>query len=92
MKPRNPFGDDAPAGPGRVNPFGDDDDPAADPLIRLEHAARAIRGLRNQLGAEGLTLSAMRSLLDETAAGLDAAARALRAAGGAAPDEPEKTP
>lgn len=73
----NPFGDDAP-GPQRVNPFGDEDDPAADPMLRLEHAARAIRGLRTQLGAEGLPLSATRTLLDEIAAGLDAAARALR--------------
>lgn len=77
--PINPFGDDA-GGPRRTNPFGDDDG-NLDPLERIEHAARKIRGLRTQMGAEGLTLSATRVLIDELAAAFDAAARALRERG-----------
>ncbi|MGH7507765.1 MAG: hypothetical protein ACRELX_19080 [Longimicrobiales bacterium] len=73
---KNPFGDETP-GPRRVNPFGDDEDPGGD-VSRIEHAARKIRSLKMQLGAEGLTLSATRELIDEVSAALDAAARALR--------------
>ncbi|MCI0432591.1 MAG: hypothetical protein L0271_02925 [Gemmatimonadetes bacterium] len=74
--PRNPF-DDEPVARPRANPFGDDSD-LDDPASRIEHAARKIRGLRTQMGAEGLTLSATRELIDELTAALDAAARALR--------------
>jgi hypothetical protein len=72
----NPFDDDAP--PARINPFGDDDAGGGDPAMRVEQAARKIRGLRSQLGAEGLSVPAMRDLIDEVAAGLEAAARALK--------------
>ncbi len=74
---RNPFGDDDESRP-RTNPFGDDLSGAGDPVSRIENAARKIRGLRTQMGAEGLTLSATRELIDELTAALDAAARALR--------------
>ena len=72
----NPFGDDLP-GPRRTNPFGDEGGDL-DPIERVEHASRKIRQLRTQMGAEGLTLSATRVLIDELAAALDGAARALR--------------
>ncbi len=75
---QNPFGDD-PTGPRRKNPFGEEaaaPDPK-DPIARLEHAARKIRGLRTQMGAEGLPLMALRELIEEISAGFDAAARAL---------------
>lgn len=74
---RNPFGDDDTFEPRRSNPFGDEDGDL-DPLARIEHAARKIRRLRTQLGAEGLTLSATRELIDEVTGALDATARALR--------------
>jgi hypothetical protein len=73
---RSPFDDAGP--PARINPFGDDDDGGDDPALRVEQAARKIRGLRSQLGAEGLSVPAMRELIDEVAAALEAAARALR--------------
>jgi hypothetical protein len=75
---RNPFGDDEPAGPKRASPFADDDAESPDPAVRIEHAARKIRLLRTQLGAEGLTLSATRTMIDEVTAALEAAARAIR--------------
>jgi hypothetical protein len=77
---KNPFGDD-PESPRKANPFGPGDDSAmspADAAIRIEQAARKIRGLRMQLGAEGLTLPATRELIDEVASALEASARALR--------------
>ncbi len=77
----NPFGDMS--SPKRVNPFGADD-PGRSPeeaANRMEHAARKIRALRSQVGAEGLTIPATRELIDEMAAGLEAAANALRALG-----------
>ncbi len=46
--------------------------------IRMEQAARKIRNLRSQLGAEGLTVPATRELIDEVASALEASARALR--------------
>jgi hypothetical protein len=73
----NPFGDDAPTGSRRANPFGDEGGDL-DPIERLEHAARKVRTLRTQLGAEGLTLAATRVLIDEVSAAFEAAARALR--------------
>ena len=79
MSSRNPFGDDLP-GPKRRNPFGEEEtgETVADAANRVEHAARKIRMLRTQLGAEGLTLSATRELIDEVTASLDAVGRALR--------------
>lgn len=76
---KNPFGDDAPR-KGRVNPFGDEDgDPGVDGAAnRIEHAARKIRMLKLQVGAEGLPLSATREMMDEITVSLDAMARALR--------------
>lgn len=83
--PDNPFGKDAPSGPRRKNPFGDDDGPdaTAAAVARLEQAAVKIRGLRTQLGAEGLSLPATRTLIDEVTSAFDAVARALRSGGGA---------
>ncbi len=77
---RNPFGEEPDRGPRRVNPFGEAP-PTQTPgeaATRIENAARRIRGLRAQLGSEGLTLSATRELIDEVAAALESAARALR--------------
>lgn len=64
-----------------MNPFGEEErtESPGDAAQRIEHAARRIRGLRSQLGSEGLTLSATRELIDELTSALDAAARALRA-------------
>lgn len=74
--PINPFGDDVEPKSQRANPFGDDDGDL-DPVEQIAHAARKIRSLRTQLGAEGLTLSATRVLIDELSKSLDAMARAL---------------
>jgi flagellin-like hook-associated protein FlgL len=76
---KNPFGDEAGAG-ARVNPFGDGDDAGTtdEAIRRIEHAARTIRRLKSQLGAEGLTLSATREMIDELSKALDASARVLR--------------
>jgi hypothetical protein len=76
----NPFGDDEMPGPRRANPFSDDGGDL-NPVERIEHAARKIRTLRTQLGAEGLTLAATRVLIDELSAAFDSAAKALRSAG-----------
>ena len=73
---RNPFGDDVQT--GRVNPFGDDEDPTADPVRRIERAATTFRNLRGQVGAEGMTGQGMRQVLDELSAAMMAMARALR--------------
>ena len=75
---RNPFERDFENRP--ANPFGDDEgvDQLEAAAKRVEHAARKIRTLRSQLGAEGLSPSAERELLDELSAGMDAAARAVR--------------
>lgn len=77
---KNPFGDEPAGSPKRVNPFGEETGAAAveEAANRVEHAARKIRGLRTQMGAEGLTLSATRELIDEITGSLDAVARALR--------------
>jgi hypothetical protein len=76
----NPFGDDF-LSRRKVNPFGDEPDAGdlAVAIARVEQSALKIRGLRTQLGAEGLTLPATRLLIDEVTAALDAVARALRA-------------
>lgn len=80
MRAKNPFGDDVPAGPERVNPFGDDEQTESpeEAAKRMEQSARQIRALRRQLGSEGLTISATRELIDEIAGALEVAARALR--------------
>jgi hypothetical protein len=79
MSRKNPFGDD-PNEKQKINPFGDEvsADALADGAERLEQASVKIRGLRRQLGAEGLPPQAERELLDEIGSALDAAARALR--------------
>ena len=79
MGRNNPFGDD-PIEKKKVNPFGDElsGDALSDGAERLEQASIKIRGLRRQLGAEGLPPQAERELLDEIGSALDAAARALR--------------
>jgi len=79
--PRNPFGEEPGSDARRANPFGDESGaaPVEEGANRAEHAARKIRGLRTQMGAEGLTLSATRELIDEITGSLDAIARALRA-------------
>lgn len=83
---RNPFGDE-PASSRRRNPFGDEDTTVNmdESINRIEHAARSVRRLKQQLGAEGLTLSATRELIDEVSQALEAAARALRDLHGRAP-------
>ncbi len=76
---RNPFGEDL-SGPKRESPFGPAEagrSPAA-AADRMEQAARKIRGLRSQIGAEGLTIPATRELIDEVASALEAGAAALR--------------
>ena len=79
MSRKNPFGDE-PIEKQKINPFGEEvsGDPLGDSAERLEQAALKIRGLRRQLGAEGLPPQAERELLDEIGSALDAAARALR--------------
>jgi hypothetical protein len=81
---KNPFGDESREGPKKPSPFGDEAEinTAEEAAARLEHAARKVRGLRGQLGAEGLTLSATRELIEELGAALEAAARGLRARSG----------
>jgi len=74
MSPTNPFGDDDGS---KVNPFGDDA-PKGDPLPIIEEAARRVRMLRSRMGADGLTPSASRELVEHLARALDATARALR--------------
>jgi len=79
MSGNNPFGDD-PFTPQRVNPFGEPEEPGNtdEAIRRIEHAARTVRRLKSQLGAEGLTLSATREMIDELSKALDATAQALR--------------
>ena len=80
MRRKNPFGDDADTSPSRVNPFGEEPPigTVAEAAARLELAALRVRDLRRQMGAEGLTLSGTRSLIEELGLALDAAARGLR--------------
>jgi hypothetical protein len=79
---KNPFGDDT-SDLQKTNPFGDTDAniSVADAANRIEQAARKIRGLRSQLGSEGLTLPATRELIDEVASALEASAKVLRQIG-----------
>lgn len=76
---KNPFGDELQP-KQKESPFGEEHGAGAveEAANRAEHAARKIRALRMQLGAEGLTLSATRELIDEVTSSLDAVARALR--------------
>ena len=75
----NPFGEPY-EGKQRVNPFGEDAAPGSveEAAHRMEAAARKVRQLKTQMGAEGLTLQATRDLIDEVSAAVDAAARGLR--------------
>lgn len=79
MKTHDPFGDRYEPKP-KVNPFGDkkESNEVDDAATRMEHAARKIRQLKTQMGAEGLSLPATRDLIDEVSIAIDAAARALR--------------
>lgn len=81
-KKNNPFGE--PYEPkAKINPFGDEagDDTIEGAATRIDHAARKIRQLKTQMGAEGLSLGATRDLIDEVSAALDSAAKALRQLG-----------
>lgn len=78
---RNPFGDDDLPPPPAENPFGDDDRETASPgeaAAAIDHAAARLRRLRGQIGAEGLTASATRELMDQLNDALRAMARGLR--------------
>ena len=77
---KNPFGDKPEFTPQRANPFGDGEEPTntEESIARIEHTARTVRRLKDRLGAEGLTLSATRELIDELSKALDATARVLR--------------
>jgi len=79
MRAKNPFGDND-FGIEKANPFGDDgeDGSFGGRVRRIEHASRMVRRLKTQLGAEGLTLSATRELIDELSKALDATAQALK--------------
>jgi hypothetical protein len=77
---KNPFGDGSDFTPQRTNPFDDGEEPTSteESIARVEHAARTVRRLKDRLGAEGLTLSATRELIDELSKALDAIARVMR--------------
>jgi flagellin-like hook-associated protein FlgL len=78
MPAENPF--EGASRPKRVNPFGEEEETGTteEAIGRIEHAARTVRRLKSQLGAEGLTLSATREMIDELSRALDSTARALR--------------
>jgi hypothetical protein len=61
MSRNNPFGDE-PIDKKKINPFGEEvsGDALMDGAEKLEQAALKIRGLRRQLGAEGLPPQAER--------------------------------
>ena len=79
MSKNNPFGDEVEP-KKKINPFGEDVGPGSveESATRVDQAARKIRNLKNQMGAEGLTLMATRELIDEIAVALETSARALR--------------
>lgn len=61
-------------------PFGGSpfsDVPQLDPARRIRAAAVKIRSLRSQVGHDGLTPAASRTLIDELVTALDACAEAL---------------
>lgn len=77
---KNPFGDDEVARRS-TNPFGDGERDTATPgeaAASIEHAAARIRRLKGLVGAEGLTASASRELMDQLTDALRAMARGLR--------------
>ena len=61
------------------------DAPRMDPARRIRAAATRIRGLRGQVGQEGLTPNGARTLIDELTVALDACAQALEGSGEGAP-------
>ncbi len=67
-----------------LNPFSDEAGEASglDPVRRLRSGAARIRGLKAQVGHDGLTPSATRTLIDELTAALEAVASALEEKGG----------
>jgi hypothetical protein len=65
------FGDAATVGESAVSPFGDTAT-GVGPQSRLRSAVTRLRILRSQAGADGLTPSATRSLLDEVVSALEA--------------------
>jgi hypothetical protein len=77
---KNPFGDEPLPHAGARNPFADHPDapPEGDPAATIEHLAARIRRLKAQVGADGLTPSATRELIDQLAGALEATARGLR--------------
>jgi hypothetical protein len=79
MTKKNPFDEPFETKP-RINPFGEDASVGSieEAALRMDQAARKIRQLKTQLGAEGLTLQATRDLIDEVAAALAAGAKALQ--------------
>ena len=81
---KNPFGDDVPLPTRPENPFGEDDRESSSPAeaaAAIEHAAARIRRLKGMVGAEGLTASASRELMDQLNDALRAMARGLRGLG-----------
>ena len=79
MSKDNPFGEPYES-KSKINPFGDDkgEGTVEEAATRMDHAARKIRQLKTQLGAEGLTLNATRDLIDEISVAIDVCAKALR--------------
>lgn len=53
------------------------DAPAPDPARRIRAAVVKLRSLRSQVGHDGLTPAAARTLLDEVSAALEACASAV---------------
>lgn len=78
---KNPFGDDDVPASRPANPFGDDDRATSSPAeaaAAIEHVAARIVRLKAQVGAEGMTASGSRELLDQLNDALRTVARALR--------------
>lgn len=70
------------------NPFKDDifaEVPDVDPARRIRGAATKLRRLRAQVGADGLSPAAARTLIDEVTAALDACATAIERSEGPNP-------
>ena len=77
----NPFGDEIVRPTRAANPFGEEDLGTATPAeaaATIEHAAARIQRLKGQIGAEGLTASGTRELMDQLNDALRAMARALK--------------
>ena len=75
---KNPFRDEPET--KRINPFGEEEivEPVQDAAQKVQNAARKIRLLRAQIGAEGLSPSGTRDLLDQFGSTLDIIAEAFR--------------